>query len=148
MSLVQQISSDLKDAMLKKEAVRVSALRMLKAALTNLEISQKGKTVSDADVRSLIQKQINQRKDSIEQYQKGGREDLVKSERAEVVIFEAYLPPQLDDEKLESAVRQTLTENKLQTKKEFGQAMKILREKLQGQADNKRISAILNKVLT
>lgn len=148
MSLKEQVVQDLKSAMLARDNVKTRALRMLKAAITNLEITKKGSPLTDADILSVIQKQITQRRDSIEQYKKGQRDDLVRAEEAEIAALGTYVPPQLDDAKLENAVQEITSEHGFQTKKDFGKAMKVLQEKLQGQADNKRISAALNKLLS
>ena len=143
--IAERIKNDLKDSMLKQNAGKTSALRMLKAAIMNLEISKKDFT--DTDVLGLIQKQVKQRQDSIEQFEKGGRPELAKKEREEITIFEAYLPKQVDDAQLEKTVRDTLGGAGIQSKKEFGKAMKLVQDKLQGSADNKRLSALLNKIL-
>lgn len=145
MSLSDRINSDLREAMLKKDANKTSSLRMLKAAVMNLEISKKDFT--DADVNALIQKQIKQRKDSIEQYQKGGRADLAKKEEAEIAVYEAYLPKQVDDAQLEKTVRDALSGSGVSSKKDFGKAMKLVQEKLKGSADNKRVSELLGRIL-
>lgn len=144
-TLAERIKNDLKDSMLKQNAGKTSALRMLKAAIMNLEISKKDFT--DADVLGLIQKQVKQRQDSIEQFEKGGRPELAKKEREEITIFEAYLPKQVDDAQLEKTVRDALGGAGIQSKKEFGKAMKLVQDKLQGSADNKRLSTLLNKIL-
>jgi len=145
--LQNQVNADIKSAMLAKEAAKLSALRMLKSALMNAEIEKKGGELTDAEVQGLIQKQIKQRHESIEQYEKGGRVELATSEKAEIAVLEAYLPTQIDGAKLEAIVKETLSQNSLTTKKEFGKAMKLVQDKLQGTADNRRISEILNKAL-
>jgi uncharacterized protein len=145
--LIEKIDKNLKESMLKKDAVSVSTLRMLKSAVKNLEITKSNKA-SDADINSVIQKQIKQRKDSVEQYKKGGRQDLVQSEEAEIKVLETYLPKQMSDDELSGILKQILNDNNLSSKKEFGKAMKLVQEKVKGQADNKRISALLNQILT
>lgn len=146
-SLSEKINADLKSAMLQKNTPRISALRMLKSAVMNAEINKKGAELSDADVRGLIQKQMSQRRESIDQYKKGGRQDLVAQEEAELSVFEAYLPAQMDDAKLEAMLKEILSTNGITTKKEFGKAMKLAQDKLQGQAENQRVSALLGKML-
>ncbi len=147
MPLSQKIIDDLKQAMLAKDAPRTSALRMLKSAVMNAEIGKKGAALSDADVQTVIQKQINQRKESLEQYTKGGRPELAAVEAAEIKLLESYLPAQMSEAELEKLLRDIVTKNGVTAKKDFGKAMKIAQDELQGRADNKRISAVLNKVL-
>ncbi len=145
--LQDKINADIKQAMLDKNAPKLSALRMLKSALMNAEIEKKGAAMSDADVQGIIQKGIKQRRESVEQYEKGGRADLAATEKAEIAVLEAYLPKQMDPAKLEAIVKETLAANSLSSKKDFGKAMKLVQDKVQGGADNKRISELLNKVL-
>ncbi len=147
MGLSDRIIEDLKQAMLAKNAPKTSALRMLKSAVMNAQILKKGDALSDADVQSVIQKQINQRKESLEQYSKAGRQDLASAEKAEITLLESYLPAQIGEAELESAVRDLAAKNGLSAKKDFGRAMKLAQAALEGRADNKRISAVLNKVL-
>lgn len=145
-SLLDRINGDLKKAMLAKDSGKTSALRMLKSAVINFGIG-KGTDPTDADVRSVIQKQIKQRLDSSAEYGKAGRMDLVKTEKAEITVLEAYLPPQLDDGAIESKLRAMLAAQRIADKKDFGKAMRLAQEDLAGQADNRRISAVLNRLL-
>lgn len=147
MTLSQKIVDDLKQAMLAKDAARTSALRMLKSAVMNAEINKKGTALGDSDIQTVIQKEINKRKESFEQYSKGGRQDLASAEKAEIAVLEAYLPAQIGEAELEKLVRDLAAKNSLTAKKDFGKAMKIAQDNLEGRADNKRISAVLNKVL-
>ncbi len=147
MTLTQKIIDDLKQAMLAKNAAKTSTLRMLKSAVMNAEINKKGAELTDADIQTVIQKQINQRKESLEQYTKGNRPELAAAEKAEIVILESYLPAQMSEAELEKLLREIVTKNGVSDKKDFGKAMKIAQDALHGRADNKRISAVLNKVL-
>jgi hypothetical protein len=147
-SLAEQINADLKAAMVRKDATAVSALRMLKAALTNAQIAKKADALSDTEVRAVVQKQIAQGRESIEQYRKGGRADLVGTEEAQAKVIEAYLPQQMDDAALEKTLRELVASGGFASKKDFGNAMKLAQERLQGRAENRRISAVLGRLLT
>lgn len=120
---------------------------MLKSALKNAAIAAKKDSVLDAEALVIVQKQIKQRKDSVEQYQKGNRDDLVQKEQSEIDILSSYLPQQINDDELTKTLKELLEKNKFQSKKEFGKAMRLAQENLQGKADNKRISAALNQFL-
>lgn len=145
--LSNQINEDVKSAMLAKEAVKLNALRQLKSAIKRFEVDNPGQDLTDEKVMSLIAKQIKQRHESIEQFEKANRSDLVDIEKAELETLESYLPKQVGDEELQSIVQSVVSENQLASKRDFGKAMKLIQEKLKGQADNRRISAELNKLL-
>src|SRR5277367_5626460 len=99
--LMDKISADMKDAMRAKDAPRLSTLRMLKSAVEYHKIEKKQEQLTDADVTAVIKKQIKQRQDSIDGFEKGGRADLVEKEKAELLVLKAYLPEELSQEKVE-----------------------------------------------
>ena len=146
--LLNRIQDDMKSAMLAKDQTKLSVLRMLKSAVKNVEIANPGKPLTDDLILSVIQKQLKKHQDSVEAYQKADRADLAVKEEAEAKILSAYTPEQINDEELAKAAAEVLEKNTLTSKKEFGKAMKLIQEVLQGRADNKRISAHLNKVLS
>ena len=147
MSLQKRIEDDLIKSMQAKDAARTETLRFLKSAAKNILIEKKTAILTDADMMQLINKQIKQRKESVDQFQKAGRKELAEKELSEIRILENYLPKQLSDSELEALAKTVLTENQATSKKDFGRMMKILNEKLAGQAENKRISDCLNKLL-
>ena len=147
MALYDTIDNDLKAAMIAKDAVRLSTLRFLKSALKYAAIEKKKETLDDAEVRQIIQKQIKQRKESIDQFQKAGRKDLAGKETQEVKVLEEYLPKQMSDDELTGIVAAEIKAQGVSSKKDFGRMMKHLTEKLQGQAEAKRLSDVLNKIL-
>ncbi|MBI3252214.1 MAG: GatB/YqeY domain-containing protein [Candidatus Omnitrophica bacterium] len=147
MSLQQKIDADLKAAMIAKDAARLSTLRFLKSALKYAAIEKKADTLADADVQPIIQKQIKQRRESIDQFEKGGRRDLADKEKAELVILEGYLPKQLSDAELAAFVAAEAKAAGALSKKDFGRVMKLVGEKLKGQADSRRVSEALGKIL-
>ena len=147
MTLVEKIDQDLKTAMSAKDADRLSVIRFLKSAFKYAAIEKKIPALSDADAQAVIQKQIKQRRESIDQFQKGGRMDLADKEIKEAKILEAYLPKQMGDAELEVLVKATATQEGATTKKDFGRMMKLISEKLKGQADSKRVSEVLGRIL-
>ena len=148
MPLVTQIEQDIKTAMLAKDEVRLSVVRFLKSALKYAAIEKKIDMLSDADAQAVIQRQIKQRRESIEQFTTGGRTDLAEREKKEVAVLEAYLPKQMGDAELEALVQAEIKTLGSSTKKDFGRLMKVLTEKTAGQAEARRISEVLGKHLS
>ncbi len=146
MSLLERIDQDMKKAMIAKDQARLDTLRFLKSAVKYVAIDKAG-TLSDADVMTVIQKQIKQRKESIQQFKSNGRPELATKEEQEVAVIESYLPKQLSEAELLKLIEGEVKALGAATKKDFGRAMKACTDKLAGQADNKRISEILGKIL-
>ncbi len=150
MALEQRIDQNLKEAMISKDAHKVSTLRFLKSALKYIAIEKKTSALSDLDVQQVIQKQIKQRRESLDQFSKAGRVDLADKESQELKILESYLPQQMSGAELEKFIKDEMTAlsgNATLTKKDFGRLMKLLSEKLTGRADARRLSEILGKIL-
>ncbi|MGC4085714.1 MAG: GatB/YqeY domain-containing protein [Vicinamibacterales bacterium] len=148
MSLVEDVSSAITDAMRQKDAARLSALRMLKAAFMNKSV-EKGHELDDAEARQVVSALVKQRKDSIEQFEKGGRQDLVAKETAEVAILESYLPPAIDPAVLERAVADAVAETGATSPKDMGKVMKAVMAKLAGQTvDGKAVNELVRKSLS
>lgn len=147
MSLSEKIDQDLKAAMTAKAADKLSTLRFLKSALKYAAIEKKVELLSDADAQAVIQKQIKQRRESIDQFSKAGRRDLADKEMAEVGVLESYLPAQLSDADLARIVAEEAKAQGASSKKDFGRMMKHLSDKLKGAADSKRVSEALGKIL-
>ena len=147
MSLLEKIDQDVTKAMRAKDETRLSTLRFLKSAVKYLAIDKTGTALSDADVLQVIQKQIKQRRESIQQFATAGRQDLASKEKAELKILEDYLPKQLSDAELEAVVAAEVKAQGASGKKDFGRMMKHLNEKLAGGADNKRLSDALGQLL-
>ena len=147
MAVAEQIAADLTAAMKSRDAGRVSALRMLKAALMNKEV-EKGKALSDAEMQQVMASLIKQRRDSIEQFQKGGRQDLAEKEAAEIVTLGGYLPPPLDAAALEQIVADAIAETGAASAKDLGKVMKAVMPKLAGQTvDGKVVNEIVRRRL-
>ncbi len=145
--LTDQITADLKQAMLAKDAVRLGTLRMLKSAIEYHKIASKQEQLTDADIVAVIKKQIKQRQDSIEGFEKGGRADLAEKEKAELTILKSYLPAELSPAQIEDIVKATITELGAASKADMGKVMKAVQAKLAGRADNKLVSQIVSATL-
>ena len=147
MTLLDQISQHLTEAMKAKDVVRLSTLRMVKSALKNSEI-EKMAPLDEAESIKVLQSLLKKRRDSIEQFEKAGRRDLAQKEAAEMTIIEAYLPAPLDEDALAKIVDQTLVEIGATTAKDMGRAMKAVMAKLADQAvDGKVVSGLVKSRL-
>ncbi len=143
MSLKQRIINDLTAAMKAKAAARLSTLRMVKAALMNREIEQGGE-LTDEELTKLLQSLVKQRRDSVEQYEKGGRADLAAKEQAEIGVIEAYLPQAATDEEIARAVAQVIAETGASSMRDMGAVMKATQARLAGRSfDGRAISELV-----
>jgi len=147
MELYKKLESDMKTALKSSDALKLSVLRMALSAIRFMEIEKKLTKIEDADVYAVIQKQIKQHKDSIEQFEKGLRNDLAGKEKAELVILESYMPKQLNADEVEVIVKEVIAEIGALTKAETGKVMKIVLEKTRGSTDGKTINQIVLKFL-
>jgi uncharacterized protein YqeY len=145
-SLKDQIQNDLADAMRNKQEIRKSALRMLIAAIKNTEIEAR-KPLDDAGVVTVIQKQVKQRRESIVEFQKGNRQDLVEKESAEAEVLETYLPEQADPAEIEAAARKLIAETGASGPRDLGKVMPTLTKQFAGRADGRAISDIVKGLL-
>ena len=147
MSLQDRISRELKEAMLAKDAEKLSTLRLLKSALGYLQIEKKTDQLSDAEITSVVQKESKKRRDSIEQYRSGGRPELADKEARELAVLDTFLPPPLSPDELEKLVRAAIQEIGATSKKEMGTVVKAVQTKAAGRADGKAISSVVGKLL-
>jgi len=147
MSLQQRLSDEIKSAMLAKDADRLGTLRLLKSALGYAQIEKKSDTTSDADFVVLVQKEIKKRRDSIEQFEKGGRPELAAKEKQEITVLEPFLPKALSEAELEELIRGTIQELGATSKKEMSQVIKAVQAKAAGRAEGKTISGLVGKLL-
>jgi len=147
MSLSQKIVSDLTVSMKAQEALRTSTLRMVKAAMMNRQI-EKGGELDDDEVLKLLRSLVKQRRDSVEQYEKGGRQELADKEKAEIEIIEVYLPQSASQEEIESAVTTAIAETGAASMKDMGKVMKAVQARLSGKnADSRVISELVKAKL-
>jgi uncharacterized protein len=138
MTLIDQISADMTTAMKARDQARLAPLRMAKAALMNREV-EKGRALDEAESQQVIASLIKQRRDSIDQFLKGGREELAARETAEIATLEAYLPPPIDPTEIERAVDDAIREAGATSAKDFGRVMKGVMGKLAGRGTDGRV---------
>lgn len=147
MALVEDVSRAMTEAMKAKDAQRLSALRMLKAALMNRE-AERGRTLDDTEARQVVSTLVKQRRDSIEQFTKGGRQDLADKETAEVAILESYLPAAVDASELEQAVDSAIASTGATSAKDMGKVMKAVMAGLAGKTvDGKVVNELVRRKL-
>ncbi|MBD3799734.1 GatB/YqeY domain-containing protein [Sulfuricurvum sp.] len=147
MSLKEQINNDIKTAMKEKNALLRDALRLLTSAIKQIEVDER-KELSDEDIIKIIQKQVKQRNDAMAQYKEAGREDLYNQEAAEVAIFETYLPKQLSDDELETALKSIIAKVGAESMKDIGKVMGAASKTLGASADGKRINECAKALLS
>jgi uncharacterized protein len=149
-NLSERVDSDLKTAMREKNATKLGVLRMLKAAMMNAAIEKSGAQaqLSDADATQVIRKQLKQRQDSIESFEKGGRAELAAKEKEELSILQSYLPQAMSADDVSKVVRETISEVGATSKAQMGAVMKALQAKVAGRADGKTLSAEVQKQLS
>ena len=147
MTLNEKVAADITASMKARDAGRLSALRMLKAAVMNKGV-EKGRDLDDAEVQQVVSSLVKQRRDSIEQFQKGGRTDLVEKETAEVAVLEQYLPPAISAEEIDAAVTAAIAETGATTAKDMGKVMKAVMPKLAGKnADGRAVNEAVRRKL-
>jgi uncharacterized protein YqeY len=147
MPLLAEVTSGIADAMRQHDTLRLSALRMLKAALMNRAV-EKGRELDEGEAQQVVSSLVKQRRDSIEQFTKGGRLDLAQKEAAEITVLEAYLPPAAGAETIDRAIEEAIAETGARSGKDVGRVMKAAMAKLAGQnADGKAINELVRKRL-
>ena len=147
MALNDQVSADIAAAMKARDAARLSALRMLKAAVMNKSV-ERGRDLEDSEVLQVIASLVKQRRDSIEQLTKAGRTDLVEKETGEIAVMQAYLPPSATPEEINAAVAEAIAETGASSPKDMGKVMKAVMPKLAGKnADGKAVNEAVRRTL-
>jgi len=146
--LEDKILNDYKEAMKSKDAVKVSTLSFLRAAMKNLAIDKKRDKLEDADAVAIVKKQIKQRQDSIEQFKKGNRPDLAQKEEKELEILKTYLPKGLSADEVKKVIEEAVALTGASGVKDMGKVMKEVMAKTAGQADGKLISDLVKERLT
>lgn len=149
MSFLQKLDDDLRASLKASESLKVSVLRMAKAALKNRQID-KGGELSEEDILTVLSTLSKQRRESIEQFSKGGREDLAEKERQELSILQSYLPKQLTPEELDGIIAESIKESSAQGLKDMGKVMRLVMSRVKGAADgkivNQRVKDLLERV--
>ena len=151
MTLKERVTEDMKAAMRARDAARLSAVRLLLAAMKQKEVDERmaltGTVLTDADVLAIIDKMVKQRRESIAQFEKAGRNDLADGEKAEIVVLSAYLPQQLSAEEVGQAIAAAIAESGAAGAKDMGKVMALLRPKLAGRADMGKVSGLVKAKL-
>jgi len=146
--LLSDVTAAIADAMRKQDAARLGALRMLKAALMNREV-ERGRALDDGEASQVVSSLVKQRRDSIEQFTKGGRQDLVDKEAAEIRILESYLPPAADPAAIDRAIAEAIAETGATSARDMGRVMKAAMARLAGQSvDGKTVSDLVKQKLS
>ncbi len=142
-----QLRADLREAMRARDVPRRDTIRLLEAALKNAEIEKRGAELAESDIRAILQRQIRQRRDAIEQFTQGGREDLAESDRVEIAIIEQYLPQQLSRDEVEARARAMIARVGATGPGDRGKVMGALMRELRGEADGSLVSAVVGELL-
>lgn len=146
MSLKERLQEDLKSSMKNKDTVRKSVVTLVRAAIKQVEVDTRVE-LDDDGVMDIISKQLKQRNDSLAEFEKAGRDDLVEQTKSEITILKEYLPQQLSEEELEKIVLETISELNASSMKDMGAVMSALKEKTRGRADGKLTSTLVRKHL-
>ncbi|MEO2074506.1 MAG: GatB/YqeY domain-containing protein [Bacillus sp. (in: firmicutes)] len=147
MSLLERLNNDMKQAMKNKEKDKLSVIRMVKASLQNEAIKLGTELSEDAEL-TVLSREVKQRKDSLHEFDKAGREDLVEKLRTELAVVELYLPKQLSEEELSEIVKETISEVGAKSKAEMGKVMSAIMPKVKGKADGSLVNKLVQQHLS
>ncbi len=147
MSLSEKLTEDMKQAMKAKDRKKLSVIRMVRASLQNEAIKLGVDTLSEEDELTILSRELKQRKDSIEEFEKADRSDLVDNLNSEIKILEVYMPKQLTDEELDQLIDQTIEEVNATSKRDFGKLMGALMPKVKGKADGSKVQQLVKEKL-
>ena len=147
MALKKQLLTDLKAAMKAKDKVRKSTITLIRAAILQEEKDTQLDDLEDSDIEAIISKQYKQRKDSLKEFEKAGRDDLIEQTKAEMAIIEDYLPKQLSPDEIGTIVEDTIQEIGAESMKDMGKVMKAIMPKVKGKADGKVVNQIVREKL-
>lgn len=148
MEIRDKLAADVKAAMIAKDSAKLGALRMLQAAIKNREIDMRPNPITADEILGVLKKLVKQRKESIEQFQQAGRQDLVDQETAELKVLEVYMPAQMGREQIEALVAEVIAAVGAKTVKDMGPVMKEVIARSGGTADNKIVSEVIKAKLT
>ncbi|SDD19089.1 hypothetical protein SAMN05421663_107204 [Terribacillus halophilus] len=148
MSLTERLNQDMKTAMKARDKETLGVIRMVKAALQNEAIRTGNDTLSEDEELTVLSREVKQRKDSLQEFQEAGRDDLVQKLEAELQVLKDYLPEQLSEEELEDIIKQTIAEVGATSKKDMGSVMSAVMPKVKGKTDGSLVNKIVNKHLS
>lgn len=146
MSLNERLNEDMKQAMRSQDKFKLSVIRMVRSSIKNIEIDQR-RTLDDNEVLDILSREIKQRKDSLQEFQKAGRDDLTEAVKSEISIIAEYLPEQLSEEEIKAIVQQTIQEIGASSKADMGKVMSALMPKVKGRADGKLVNQAVQQFL-
>lgn len=146
MSLLGKLNDDMKQAMKDKDKLKLSVIRMVKSSIKNEEINQ-GKELTEDQVLTLLNRELKQRRDSLQEFEKAGRDDLAEQNRAEIEVLLQYLPKQLDEAEIRQIVEETIAQVGAASKKDLGKVMGALMPKVKGKADGNLVNKIVQELL-
>jgi len=146
-SLLERLNSDIKQAMKNKEKDKLSVIRMIKASIQN-EALKTGNEISEEEELTVLSREVKQRKDSLHEFDKAGREDLVEKIRTELQYVELYMPKQLSEEEVSEIVKQAISETGASTKAEMGKVMAVIMPKVKGKADGSLVNKLVQQHLS
>lgn len=147
LSLTEKLTQDMKIALKNKEKEKLSTIRMVRSAIKKAEIDKKAQLTND-EIIEVIAREVKQRKDAIEKYEKAGREDLANKEKVELEVLESYLPKQLTDDELCDIIQNTIQQLGVTSKKEMKKIMETVLPQVKGRADGKRVSRLVQELLS
>lgn len=146
MNLSERLNEDMKQAMKNQDKFKLSTIRLVRATIKNLEIDLK-RTLNDNEVLDILSREIKQRKDALQEFEKAGRDDLAQQVKAEAEILAEYLPEQLSEEEIKVIVQQTIQETGASSKAEMGKVMSALMPKVKGLADGRLVNQVVQQLL-
>lgn len=146
MSLSQRLEQDMKLALKNKDKTKLSVIRMLRSAIKNAEI-ERGRPLEEEEVLDVLARELKQRKESLQEFEKAGRSELAEKAKAEIAVVQAYLPTPLSEEELRKLARQVIDEVGASTPADMGKVMKELIPRVKGRADGKEVSRIVRELL-
>jgi uncharacterized protein len=147
MSLLERLNSDMKQAMKNKEKDKLGVIRMIKASIQN-EAIKSGKEISEEDELTVLSREVKQRKDSLHEFDKAGRQDLVEKIRTELQYVELYMPKQLSEEEVSEIVKQAISETGASSKAEMGKVMAVIMPKVKGKAEGSLVNKLVQQHLS
>ncbi len=146
MSVIERLNQDMKQAMKDKATLKLSVIRMVKAAITNEQIN-KGGTLSEDEELTILTRELKQRRESLQEFEKAGREDLASKTREEIEVLSLYLPAQLSEDEIRQIVQEAVAASGASSKKEMGKVMGLIMPKVKGKADGNLVQRIVSEEL-